>query len=278
MNSLRYCLVCGLEPHSIAECRDPQIRQTWNYLFRIIDLRLLPDEALENLDDVRSFLEIEAAVHLIPAIGVQYAESNITDSREDHITHILDRVRFEVLFVNELSIEERERYLQEQYPNIYRDVFTIINPQNIEVIPEEWQPECQEEPSERSMTTEIITLFMDEPPPVECPICFEETDFNKVNQTKCKHDFCHSCLILHMSTKMTCPLCRKHINRIQVKSQEQSDTIMEISRIYYQRLDSDSDYDDLPELVEDDEDQTLSLIQQTYHSIYDIGYPPEVNE
>jgi hypothetical protein len=260
MNSLRYCLVCGLAPHSILECRDPQIRHTWNYLIRLIDLRLLVDEALENLDDVRSFLEIEAAVNLVPAIGVQYAESNINDSIEDHITHILNRVRFEVLFVNELSLEMRERYLQEQYPTIYRDVPTVIReilPQDIEVIPEE----RQEEPplSENSMTVEILVLFIDEPPPVECPICLEYIAFNEINRTKCNHEFCHSCLLRHISTKMTCPLCRKYINGVQVKSQTQSSSIMEICDAYYRRLDSDfdSDYDDMPALIdyEDGDDQ-----------------------
>ena len=265
MNSFRYCLVCGLSPHSIAVCGDPQIRRTWNHLFRIVDLRLLADEALENLDDVRSFLEIEAAVHLVPAIGVQYADSNINDSREDHITHILDRVRFEVLFVNELSIEMREQYLREQYANLYRDVPMII-PQDIELVRDDWQEEYQEQQlPARSMATEIITLFMAEPPSVECPICFEDTDFNNINRTKCNHDFCHSCLLLHIASKMSCPLCREHINHIQVKSHEQSNAIVETSRMYYQRLDSDSDYDDMPELIEDEDAPIIYTYYIGYH-------------
>jgi hypothetical protein len=165
----------------------------------------------------------------------------------------------------------REHYLQQQYPNIYRDVPIIheIIPQDIEVIPEE----CQEQQlPPRSMATEILTLFMDEPPPVECPICFEDTDFNEINRTKCNHDFCHSCLLLHMASKMTCPLCREHINHIQVKSHEQSDAIVETSRMYYQRLDSDSDYNDMPELIED-EDEDAPIIYN-----YAIGYHGAIQE
>jgi hypothetical protein len=207
------------------------------------------DEAIGNLEDVRSFLEIEAAFHLIPALGVQYADSDESDSREDHITHILNRVRFEVLFVNELSLEMRERYLQQQYPDIYQDFHqdfhtpsTAIHeivPQDIEVIRED-----------RKTTIEIIVLSTDEPPPppVECPICLEDTVFNEINKTYCKHEFCHSCLLRHMTTNMTCPLCREYINHVRVTSNEQSQAITQSCMAYYEKFD-ESDYDDLPELI-----------------------------
>jgi hypothetical protein len=44
---------------------------------------------------------------------------------------------------------------------------------------------------------------------------------------------------------------------------------METSRIYYERLDSDSDYDDLPELVEDEnEDNELTFRVYSSSRIY----------
>lgn len=258
MNSLRYCSVCGLEPHSIAQCRDPQIKAIWDTIFRLADLE--SPEAIHNLDDVRSFLEIEVESRLLRAVGVQYAGSQENDSLDDHITHIIDNIQNEIDVVYDMTLEMRNQYLCNQYPDIYQ----LIPPQE-----ERQEEEC-------GITIEIVLSFVPETKVIECPVCFEDTTFHSINKTKCQHEFCHSCLIRHMSTNMTCPLCRTYINHLQVKSVIQKDAIGEACSLYYQQFDSSSDYDDLPDLIDiDDEYIPPPIFQRITH---DIGYPIESNQ
>jgi hypothetical protein len=246
MDYLRYCYVCGIERHSYAECRAPLIKETWANIFRLANL--YSDDAIHEIEYIREFLEMEIDIYLIAAIGVQYAGSNENDSVEDHITHILDRINVEIDILCHMSFEMRAQYLHQHYPEIFHDIPQII-PQDIELIPNE------ERIQQRSIMVEIVYSFIPEEREriIECPICFEDKNWLCINTTNCKHDFCHYCLSLHMTTKMTCPLCRTNINRVQVKSLDEQSGIQNACSVFYYNVDNDSDYDDLPELIDDTE-------------------------
>lgn len=238
MESLRCCSVCG-GLHSVLQCRDPRIRETWNDIFCHLNLRC--PTAIEYVDDIRDFLEIEVPFQIIPALGVQYGTSDISDSFEDHITDILNSVRFEIEMVNTLSVEMREQYLQREYPEIYRSVA-----ENIE--------DVEEEP----INIQRYSLLFDNPednpdsnPDIECPICLENIEFSLINQTNCQHEFCHSCLLRHITTKTKCPLCRTEVSTICVRSIEQSDDMNAAFKSTQRQVElDDDDTDDATPLVE----------------------------
>lgn len=46
----------------------------------------------------------------------------------------------------------------------------------------------------------------------KCPICLQELTLNDFCQTKCKHRFHLSCLLLSYSNNMDCPYCRTNLN------------------------------------------------------------------
>ncbi len=42
----------------------------------------------------------------------------------------------------------------------------------------------------------------------ECPVCFEKIGFQNYSITKCKHEFCTSCLLKSCNRNGKCPICR----------------------------------------------------------------------
>ena len=230
MDIFRACSICGGYFHNVSRCSDPRIHQTWNYIFYIINLRS-PD-AMEYLDDARTFLETDVSSNIITAIGIQYANSDNSNSREDHITYILNRVRVEIEMVNELSFDMREEYLQREYPSVRDDDMVLQHNINIQQYSLDHKKQD-----------------------IECPICLEDTEFSMVNQTNCEHKFCHTCLLNHMKTKTNCPLCRTEITTIDVKSVGQCDDM----NIACRRIYDDDDVPDLIDVDEDNDEETMTL-------------------
>mmetsp|Transcript_47741 Transcript_47741/g.120177 ORF Transcript_47741/g.120177 Transcript_47741/m.120177 type:complete len:155 (+) Transcript_47741:21-485(+) len=52
----------------------------------------------------------------------------------------------------------------------------------------------------------------------ECPICLVGYAQNARYVTNCQHEFCHDCLLKHLKTKNTCPLCRAIVKEAKVVS------------------------------------------------------------
>ena len=68
---------------------------------------------------------------------------------------------------------------------------------------------------------------------MECSICLEEITYNEnFSITPCKHIFCFNCITKSLKKNQNCPCCRAELIK----------------------LDLDSDYDDLPDLIDDNDD------------------------
>lgn len=259
------CSVCGCF-HSVSHCRDRQIRETWNSIF--YRLNLCSPHAIDYIDDVRCFLEMEVPHHIIPALGIQYAGSNISDSREDHITYILERIRIEIETVNTLSLPMRDEYLRREYPDIYgssplitpfrveneesNQSISFISPQEMEILNDKWgitENNVIVQPHPSLFDNQTENKYNNQN--TECPICLETIEFSLINHTNCQHKFCHSCLLRNMTVNMNCPLCRTDITNIYVKTEKQSDDMIQACNSNRRRV--DSNYDDVPDLIDSDD-------------------------
>jgi len=52
---------------------------------------------------------------------------------------------------------------------------------------------------------------------IECPVCYEDIDAEKVHMTQCEHKFCYDCISHALKTNHTCPLCREEVSSLTVK-------------------------------------------------------------
>ncbi len=50
----------------------------------------------------------------------------------------------------------------------------------------------------------------------ECPICYENMEINNYIFTPCSHIFCVKCLATHLRQKQECPICRNHLQDINL--------------------------------------------------------------
>ena len=52
---------------------------------------------------------------------------------------------------------------------------------------------------------------------IECPVCYENIDAEKVHVTQCDHKFCYDCISHALKNNNTCPLCREEVSSLTVK-------------------------------------------------------------
>lgn len=53
---------------------------------------------------------------------------------------------------------------------------------------------------------------------IECPVCYENIEAEKVHMTQCDHKFCYDCISHALKTNNTCPLCREEVSSLTVKT------------------------------------------------------------
>jgi len=72
---------------------------------------------------------------------------------------------------------------------------------------------------------------------MECSICLEEITHNEnFSITPCKHIFCFNCITKSLKNNKNCPCCRNELIQLDLN------------------LDLDNDYDDLPDLIDINDD------------------------
>ena len=78
-------------------------------------------------------------------------------------------------------------------------------------------------PSSESISIEItINKFNIYDEDCICCICWEEKTDSQICQLNCNHKFCEACTLYYIKNNIqaTCPLCREHITKITVQTQE----------------------------------------------------------
>lgn len=94
-----------------------------------------------------------------------------------------------------------------------------------------------------------------------CTICFDEMTADTRFVSSCGHEFHHSCMVQWLSTKDTCPMCRKSYNPEPEPSADEQDSLLRF--INSLDNDDDSDISDDDQEYEIDEEGLFSYIIET---------------
>ena len=66
----------------------------------------------------------------------------------------------------------------------------------------------------------IVDEFILSSEELNCCICMEEQEDQRVCQLNCQHTFCIDCIDKHLERNYTCPLCRERISQIKTQTME----------------------------------------------------------
>ena len=238
------CMFCKLIGHSISECMDPIIEDTWKYLISNTDLQRNNDLILGNTADndsanARRLLE-DYDNKLISALAVQKVGMRMRDSRGNQITRLSNRIREEVQYFRALSGIQRNEYLEWLYPgeDISDDDDASSWFSDDDEIPE-WDATIFDDnifddggptgptiPLEKEgtwVTVEPIILCLETCEELamatECVICYEEKTVFDMDTFQCQHQYCHTCVMKMMDQPKppNCPFCRAPVQTIEVK-------------------------------------------------------------
>jgi hypothetical protein len=235
MTTTTCCSFCDEPGHNIRTCTDYRIENGWREILRRADfIRGLDDEGLENvIHSLQTFPPL-----LLTAVAVKYAQSYANDSMETKLNNIRLWIQHETARYESLSQEDKFAYLHWLDPGTYLPDGTII-PHDDDV------PELVTDDEDEDdfipvndinpVSTHLIEPFLlciesaDElAEQCECPICFEEDrTLLDMNTTSCEHSFCHSCIMRHLRTKDSCPMCRTTVRTLQVRQAEHYDEVKE---------------------------------------------------
>jgi hypothetical protein len=96
-----------------------------------------------------------------------------------------------------------------------------------------------------------------------CSICFDEMTADTRYVSPCNHEFHHSCMIQWLSTKDTCPLCRKCFNPEPESKFKSIDDFIRAMNDYDAALEEEDDSDFSEDEEEFTQDDILSYILET---------------
>lgn len=228
------CVFCKLIGHSISECMDPIIEDTWKYVISNTDIRRNADLMIGNASDndcenARRILE-DYDNKLISALAIQKVGMRMRDTRREHINGISNRIREEVQYFRALSGIQRNEYLEWLYPgeDISDDDASSWFSDDDELDALEWDAtifddDVSLEKEGKWVTVEPIILCLETCEELamttECVICYEEKTAFDMDTFQCQHTYCHICVMKMMdqSKPPNCPFCRATVLTIEVK-------------------------------------------------------------
>ena len=241
------CRFCKFIGHSISECMDPIIEDTWKYVISNTDLRrnadlIIGNRADNDCENARRLLE-DYDNKLISALAIQKVGMRMRDSRGEQITGLSNRIREEVQYFRALSGIQRNEYLEWLYPgeDISDDASSWFS--DDDEIPE-WDTTIFDEnifddgiPLEKEgklVTVEAIILCLETCEELamttECVICYEEKTAFDMDIFQCQHPYCHTCVMKMMDQPKppNCPFCRVPVQTIEVKDVDNYNDIQKI--------------------------------------------------
>jgi len=168
----------------------------WIHTLDLANINVMNHETLleENLENVRRYLQNDISPTLLQVLGFQYLnlDPNQLYSSQMIIENILNFIRSVWAVSTVSSTVEME-----------------MSSRGVGVLPLVLCLESNQELQEQ----------------IECPICFESRTRMNINKTGCQHEFCHTCIVRHLTRNLACPLCRATIKTVEVKDVEQYDAV-----------------------------------------------------
>jgi len=114
----RCCSFCRNPGHTINQCQDPRIEETWKYCLRETDLRLGYEMDEDDLFDVETLLR-QLPLPFLRVLGVQMGKIYVRSSIDTHITAIKGNIYSEAKYFTCLRWDERIEYLKWLDPDSY---------------------------------------------------------------------------------------------------------------------------------------------------------------
>jgi hypothetical protein len=234
--STHNCSYCGLIGHTINDCAHPYIEETWKYILGGIPFHSPPELSTylqESYGAIDHYLSIILENQLLYAIGIQYGNGQITDTEEEQVYNVMNRIFTEIERFETMNQEEQREFLAWLYETNGENLGMVFNQEGEgEEQEEEQEQEEQEEQEKKPILIEPVILCLETASELcelfECSICLDEKKIISQNTTNCQHSFCHECICRHIDTSKngsSCPLCRTQITSIEVKDMEHYENI-----------------------------------------------------
>ena len=223
------CLLCYRLGHTIKECNDVRIINTWNNGLRV-RIQQLIHYPRENegwvhdagLEEVRSFLET-IPWSLLWAMGVRYANLSIIREARGIIPQLANYIRREIIRFTELSPDERRAYMVNIGYTFTEDGLYYYSEENSYPSPNEMK-----ESRPIDFTHVCIETEEELAAEVECAICYENNTLRNMDTLNCNHMFCHCCIRRQLEILKSCALCREPITSIIIRDNANYIDIMTI--------------------------------------------------
>ena len=226
------CSYCRGARHTIRNCQNPDIENTWNAVLSQVNL----DRQFLGDDDLHyaKLLLNDTDSQLVAAIGIRYANTLVRDSTEQQVAAICERIKREAIHFVSLDAVQRQEYLHRIEPNGYfLDEAEDFVPQNLAQEYFRYEDGVFEEEVEEIQRDFVPMLLCMETQEelsqrMECAICYDEHSAFNTDTLQCQHSFCHCCVITILKQKKnhSCPLCRADIRTVEVKDMDKYDDII----------------------------------------------------
>jgi len=249
--SIRICSYCRLSGHNIRNCTHPHIEEAWKYVLGGMPFRLpseLRSYIQESYGAIDHYLSNILDNQLLYAVGVQYGNGRMTDTQEEQVYNIMNRIFTEIERFETMDEEAQRQFLSWLYETDGENLGIAFSYEGREEQEEQETQQQQKipiliEPLILCLETaaELCELF-------ECSICMEEHKIISQNTTNCQHSFCHDCICQHIDTSKngsSCPLCRTQITSLEVKDMEHYETIRQKYNIQEKQGQRQIDYFDM---------------------------------